>query len=64
MIFSRVYNHNGHVVVLVEDLLDAAVVGTLSGVLLTGSAIVGFLGIAEIIGLGYEVRGIYIRVAA
>jgi hypothetical protein len=50
--------------VLIEDLLDATVVSTLSRVLLTRGAIVGFLGIAEIIGLGDEVRGIYIRVAA
>lgn len=63
VVLPGIGDHNRHVRVLIEHLLDAAVVNTLPGVLLTRGAIVGLFGITEILGMGNVVRRVYIGVA-
>lgn len=58
VILASVRDQYGHVGVLIEDLLDATIVDALPRVLLTGGAIVGFFGVAEI----FRVRKIIWRV--
>lgn len=46
MVLASICDQNRHVLVLVEDLLDAAVINAFPRILLTCGTIVGFFGIA------------------
>lgn len=64
MVLASIRDQYRHLGVLIEDLLDATVVDALPRVLLTGSAVVGFLGIAEIFRMGKIVWRVQIGVTA
>lgn len=64
MILPSIRDQYRHLRILVEDLLDATVIDALPRVLLTGSAIVGFLGIAEILRMREIVWRVQIGVTA
>jgi hypothetical protein len=64
MVLASIRDQYRHLGVLIEDLLDTTVVDALPRVLLTGSAVVGFLGIAEIFRMGKIVWRVQIGVTA
>lgn len=49
MILARISDQDWHLRVLIEDLLDAAVIDTLPRVLFAGSAIVGFFRVCDVV---------------
>lgn len=62
VILASVGNKNRHLGILIENLLNAAVICTLPGVLLAGGAVVGFFGITQIFRVGDEVWWVSIGV--
>lgn len=63
MILAGICNQNWHLWVLIEDLLNPAIVDTLPGVLLACGAIFGLiLGIAEVFGVSDVIRRFITRI--
>lgn len=64
MVLSSIRNQDRHLRVLVENLLNPTIVNTLPRVLLTGSAIIGLFGVAQVFWMGDEIRRVKVGIAA